>query len=115
MNNWTSKDHNTPDLKVLIEQKPQRVVSRGPQLEAIFKNKCCTDVNAPFRIQSLLLKLGKGPILDIFIVLRGLKLRRVRSQDPRTCSTNYNLSIWACRESDQNFSYQKYFKSTLML
>ena len=60
MNNWTSKDHNTPDLKVLIEQKPQRVVSRGPQLEAIFKNKCCTDVNAPFRNQSLLVKLGKS-------------------------------------------------------
>ena len=79
MNNWTSKDHNTPDLKVLIEQKPQRVVSRGPQLEAIFKNKCCTDVNAPFRIQPLLVKLGKGPILEILEILRGLKLRRVRS------------------------------------
>ena len=65
MNNWTSKDRITLNSRFEGFNRTETATcckSRATTRGKIQECKCCTDVNAPFRIQSLPVKLGKGPL-----------------------------------------------------
>ena len=78
MNNWTSKDRNTLNSRFEGFNRTETATcckSRATTRGKIQECKCCTDVNAPFRIQSLPVKLGKGGVAGNS--LRGLQLRSI--------------------------------------